>query len=62
MAKARTLKKTRKFNGKPYRKYGGTHQTKTAAKKSAKAFRSKSSAKKARVVHSKAGWSVYTRG
>lgn len=55
-----TLKKTRKFNGDRYRKKGGTHRTKTAAKGSAKTARDKG--KKARVTKSKSGWNVYTRG
>lgn len=60
MAKARTLKKTRKFGGKSYRKSGGTHRTKTNAKKAATSARKRG--KSARVTKSKAGYSVYTRG
>lgn len=59
-SKSRPLKKRRKFGGKNFTKRGGTHRTKTAAKKAAKSYRNKG--KNARVSHSKKGWSVYTRG
>ena len=60
MARKTTIKTTRKFNGKNYRKKSGGH-TKTRAKALAKSARN--SGKKARVTHSKSHkYTVYTRG
>ena len=58
MAK-KALKATRKFGGKVYKKKA-THKLKTAAKKSATAARSGKGS--ARVVKTKTGYTVYTRG
>ena len=55
-----TLKTTRKFDGKSYRKKA-SHRLKSLATKSAKSARN--AGKKARVTKSKShGYTVYTRG
>ncbi len=58
--KSVALKTTRKFGKTTYRKKGGTHRLKRAAKKSAAASRNRG--KKARITRTKRGYTVYTRG
>lgn len=55
------LKKTRKF-GKQRFSLKGRPSTKTKAKARAKKHRATSKGAKARIAHSKGGWSVYTKG
>lgn len=54
------MKTTRKFDGKSFKQKGGKHRLKSKAKASAKASRDRGA--KARIVKSKKGYRVFTRG